>query len=428
MGRDGDYLMPYETQTTPFTGDGDIAEFMTNVYIPFARDECKWTDNLAPTRDPAVAAPESEVYLCRQERGGSPLAVLSPFTTKPPYMFLRTTSDGEHLYHMSGNGIAPLSSPPEDIWDQPGNPMNHPQSSSFTAPGAGATIAGMRCLFSNDLQGTYDKYWLFSDDEGRYIHCVIKQSARQYRHFHIGLFTPLHPDLDEDSFYMTCHFWEQLDPTGISGERSQGVPPVNGEHNPYGSNDHWRPFFGNWNVGNETGAGGAIRMQGGGIYIYMPNLVPNSPEIFWFKAADNDDLTWDVTNNEPKADIGNVNKDDGAIKFGIAQMTGAADGMGAVLYQCDQTFTSNAVPLIPIYCGINNDFAGDTRLGIVAQVPDTFRVNMRDLDAEQEIAIGSDTYVVFPVINKDSANVVAGEGYSAYEGIAYKKIDNGSVP
>lgn len=421
--------MPYLTETTPFTGDNDIEDFLTNVYAPFAEDECKWNASLAPVRDPVVTAPEKELYLCRQDRSGSPLAVDSPLVTQPPYLFLRTTSDGNHLHHFSGTGVADSASPEVPAYDQPGNPMNHGISAGYGAPGAGNTnMHDMRCLFTNDLQGTFDKYWLFCDDEGRYIHCVIKQSARQYRHFHVGLWTPLHPDLDPESFYITGHFWEQLDPTGISGIRATSTPPVNGEHNPYGSNDLWRPFFGNWSVGNETGAGGAIRMQGGGIYIHMPNLVAHSPEIFWFKAAADDEISWGVNNAIPQTDFGDVNKATGAITFGIAQMSGAADGMGAVLFACDKTFTSNAVPLIPIYCGVNNDFAGDTRLGVVAQIPDTYRINMRDIDAEQEIAIGSDTYVCFPVINKDSANVVAGEGYSAFEGIAYKKIDNGEVP
>jgi hypothetical protein len=238
----------------------------------------------------------------------------------------------------------------------------------------------------------------------------------------------LHPDLDPDSFYMTAHFWEQLDPTGISGNRFQGAPPTDGEHDPYGGGDGNRRPFGNWNVGNETGAGGAIRMQGGGTWIYIPNLIPGSPETFWFKCAADDEISWDVNNDLPQASLGDVNKENGAINFGIAQMTGLADGLGTALFSCDQTFTSNAVPLIPMYVGVNNDFASDTRLGIVAQIPDVFRINMRDIDAEQEISIGSDTYVCFPMINKDSANVLAGEGYSGYEGFAYKKIDNGSVP
>jgi hypothetical protein len=56
-----------------------------------------------------------------------------------------------------------------------------------------------------------------------------------------------------------------------------------------------------------------------------------------------------------------------------------------------------------------------------------FRINMRDYSPGEEITVGSDTYVVFPVINDDAANALTGEGYSGYEGWAYKKITD-AVP
>jgi hypothetical protein len=77
---------------------------------------------------------------------------------------------------------------------------------------------------------------------------------------------------------------------------------------------------------------------------------------------------------------------------------------------------------MPIYTLLCSDFASDIRWAPVGQVPDVFRVNMRNLTPEQEISVGSDIYTVFPMINKDSANTLANEGYSGYEGLAYKKI------
>ena len=67
------------------------------------------------------------------------------------------------------------------------------------------------------------------------------------------------------------------------------------------------------------------------------------------------------------------------------------------------------------------------RIAPVAQVPDLFRVNMSSLDPEQEISIGSDTYVVFPMTNKDSQNTLDNEGYTGFEGLAYKKITADAV-
>ena len=123
-----------------------------------------------------------------------------------------------------------------------------------------------------------------------------------------------------------------------------------------------------------------------------------------------------------------MNKSTDAVIFGLCNVSGNPDGLGVNLYNSDRTFTSNATPLIPIYVGANIDFAGDIRMGVVAQVPDVFRINMRNLAPEQELVVGSDTYTVFPLINDDATNVLAGEGYSAWEGLAYKKIDNGPVP
>jgi hypothetical protein len=98
------------------------------------------------------------------------------------------------------------------------------------------------------------------------------------------------------------------------------------------------------------------------------------------------------------------------------------DSFGAIPFLCDPTFTTDGVALIPIYVGMHSDFQSALRWSPVGQIPDVYRVNMKSLDAEQEISIGSDTYVVFPLINKDANNTVAGEGYSGYEGLAYRKI------
>ena len=93
--------MPYATATTPFTGDNDLNDFMQNVWIPFARDDCKWADNQAPT-----TSPEGNRYWThRVDRGGSPIAPLSPFTPKAPYIFFEVSDDGRHMAHYTGSGI-----------------------------------------------------------------------------------------------------------------------------------------------------------------------------------------------------------------------------------------------------------------------------------------------------------------------------------
>jgi len=113
-------------------------------------------------------------------------------------------------------------------------------------------------------------------------------------------------------------------------------------------------------------------------------------------------------------------------RVGTAQTNFYDTGLGTVLWAADRNFTANANVLIPIYVAAAFDFQSDTRLGVVGQIPDIFRVNMRDYAPEQEIVVGGETYVVFPMINMDSNNTVAGEGYSGYEGLAYRK-ETGAV-
>ena len=122
MGSNGDRVMPFETGTTPFTGDNDITDFLTNILIPFARDDVKWSDNQAPVRSPEVAAPEGEFWLSRVERAGSPGADVSPFTTKPPYVEWRTDESGDHLMTFTSFGFDDT----QEAYDQPNNPMNCP--------------------------------------------------------------------------------------------------------------------------------------------------------------------------------------------------------------------------------------------------------------------------------------------------------------
>ncbi|TFH66001.1 MAG: hypothetical protein E4G91_00380 [Candidatus Zixiibacteriota bacterium] len=319
----------------------------------------------------------------------------------------------------------------EEAFDQPDNPMSHPPDTAYTIADS-AQLSSLRCMIINELQGTYSKYWMFSNDTGDYIHCVIKVATRHYRHFHVGLLTPLHPDLDVAAFYVTSQFWEQLDPTALSSQQSGSSPAANAEHDPY-STFHRNPFWASAS-GNETDGAGIQRMQFSPAWYHMPGIAENSPEIIWFKPQKGDAL--DVQTEQSMAirtsvisspNAKNVNAATDSVIFGIAHVSGSPDGLGSNLFRADRTFTSNAVPLIPLYVGANNTFAGAERLGVVAQIPDVFRINMRDIAAEQELTVGSDIYTCFPLINDDAVNVLAGEGYSGYEGLAYKKIDNGPV-
>lgn len=415
--------MPYETGITPFTGDNDIADFMANVWLPFARDDCKWADNQAPSPN-GIGTTSNEVWTHRVARSGSPTAVSSPYTPKPPYVFFKTQNN--HLAICTGTGVDVAS-----VWhDQPGQPSNWFDFSAIVDDGSGLSYVGQAdigCPWINDIIGTFQKYWMFSDELGRYVHCVIQVGAREYRHFHVGLFNPLHPDVSEDSFYVTGHFWDSL--------YSRYTSDVNetdnqNEHNPYSSR-HRLPFAPN-SEGETTFF--LPRAEFKGARHYIPGLDPNwdwyipvnSSKRYTGESGSGSGLSKDTANPLSPAQSPALNHKytdywpSGAM--GYSQVSGYGNGMGRLLFSADRTYTSNTNSLIPIYVSVAATFSGLTRQGVVCQVPDIYRINIRDYSPGEEITVGTDTYVVFPLINKDAANILDGEGYSGYEGLAYKKI------
>lgn len=407
--------MPFETAVTPFTGDANVGDFMENVWLAFARDDCKWAGNQAPSPD-GSGSTDVKIWTHRVSRGGSPVAELSPYTPEAPYVFFETRE--EYLAIFTGSGIDPTKA----SYNQPGNPANYINHSAVVDDGGGLSYVGgnnIKCAWVNDLIGTYQAYWLFSDDEGRYVHCVVKVKAREYRHFHVGLLEPLHPDLDPESFYVTGHFWDSLNNRFTTrSDEADG----DREHNPYAT--HHRLPFSLCNEGSGTST--LPQSQYTGSWWYIPGLNAHD----WYLPRTGEDLTTTTVEGAPEKDDGGSPVNEGEplpSAFGLCEPSGHGNSLGRALFSLDRTFTANTNSLIPIFVAAAVDFASLTRKGVVAQVPDVFRINMRDYAPEQEITVGADTYVVFPLINDDAANILDGEGYSAYEGLAYKKIDNGPV-
>lgn len=392
--------MPFETANFPFEpGDDDLADFMLDRWMPFAETSVKWVTNQAPV---VGTRPNIEVWTHRGTVG-APVA---------PYFLAHTQAQHMHIFAASGKDVG------EEIYDQPGNPCNAPVDINFTLPASGNLGANQKSLLLNEAAGPYAAYWLFAPISGDYIHCVLKVSAREYRHFHVGLLKQLDggPELDPESHYVTGHFWEQIGASGFALPGAQGVAADN-EHHAYSERHRfgWRgTFFQDGSFGSK------VINTVPACQIYMPNLSTHTYD--WYRLHSHPELT--AANLAGKT-VGTINASN--FVFGTAVSNYYDSGLGTILYACDRNFTANSNALVPIYIAANFDFQSDTRFGVVATVPDVFRINMRDYQPEQEIVVGSDTYVLFPCINMDSQNVVAGEGYSAWEGLAYRK-ETGAVP
>ena len=479
--------MPHEFVVGAFEpGDDDMGDFMLDVWLPFARDDCNWEDNEAPA---VGTRPDIEMWTHRGTTA-SPL---------PPYFCARTHAS--HMQIFTGNGL----DTGEEIYDQPANPGNAPVNTSFTPSAA----VDMRCLFLNSAVGPYQGYWLFADTTGEYIHCVLKVNSREYRHFHVGLLRQIDGgvDLHADSFYITGHYWNLLDPDAFVWDT---IGPTDGEHEPY-SSAHAPPHR---SRSGSSAQGAFGRAQLGTIpcaHYYMPGLNPISlvsatvnaggtghavDDIITLSLNDGTgpttptlrvtavtggvidtvsvedagdltnriypntavtqasttgsgvDATFDLTQEghswyiaqasdglecigspvnksegNPGTAVGDVNE---VVNIGCAQTNYYDKGFGTALFAADANFTANANILVPIYISAAFDFQSDIRQGVVAQVPDVFRINMRDYTPEQTITVGGEDYKVFPVMNMDSVNVVDGEGYSGWEGLAYR-VETGAV-
>lgn len=370
--------MPFRTLITPFTGDGSIASFLANQWLTFARDDCGWTDNLAPS-------PGSNPYELWINRGGS---------DAQPYVFFRGTTSELSIF--TGTGVDTM----QEIYDQPGNPCNAPNAADFSDLTASPQRQKHQLMCGLTPASTFSAFWLFAPDDCSYIHCVLKVAPRHYRHWWVGKLVPMVDGIDPTSFYVCGHFWDRQ-----GGVTMSGLTNANNNRAPYAS-EH-RPPHGCY--GGST-ALDSIKYQHASQF-YMPGL---RSSIDWWCSENSSLGTVAVT----KA-VGDVVT---AKTLGFAQVAGYGRSMGAGLFQCDASFTAGTVPLIPVMVFGSFSFEGAERIGPLCRIPDVFRVNMRQFVPEQEILVGSYTYQLFPLTNQDSANIQAGEPYSGYEGIAYRKF------
>ncbi len=409
--------MPFRTDTGGFEpGDDDMADFLQDIVLPFVTDSFV-AGGLAWIRQTPTEGNGSHPnfnYMFSRGVVGTEL---------PPFWMAGTTL--KSLFIFTGFGSINTG---QQIYDQPGNPMNYPPNASQPYNDPGSEFHSLGCQFLNTVVGPYDSFWLFGGAGAEYLHIVLKVNSRQYRHFHVGMLTPLHTDLDPDSFYITAHCVSNLDPDDLDGaQRFGGSNTASTEHQPY-SDFHRYPFaFRNRN--NLQFSGENLRNRG--LLLYMPNIgalgfdwyhnlsIEGNADSGARNATTQGNMSTVTTTEKPIGDV-NANSDD--VLFGVANCSGYNDGLGTTMFYSDPTFTANSQALVPILVGAVVDFESDRRMAPVAQIPDIFRINMNNLDPEQEILIGSDTYVVFPMTNKDSQNTLANEGYTGFEGLAYKKI------
>lgn len=415
--------MPFRTATGGFANNANMGDFIANAVDAFLTDAkgiggLGWISQ-TPNEGAGTGSQIARLY----SRG-------SIGSEAPPFWFPRTHA--KTLWSFTGSGVNTA----QETYDQPGNPMNYP----FAEPPVDIVsgyISQMASMGMTTVVGPYDGYWFFSDETASYFHMIIKVSQREYRHFHVGMLQPLHPDVDADTFYITSHRWAGLSPDNL-GSRNAAVDT---EHKPYGH--HILPFACQ-NANNAQGESLSVNsrnVRSQGLMLYSPAYGTDAYDWWLMSGTENSGTSGGGGGTEVAGQyqqtyqpgnvrsvetmgkpVGDVNDAPGSVLFGWGQVTGYDDSLGTVLFECEPTFTTDGIALIPIYTLLHSNVEAARRWGPMGQVPDVFRVNMKSLDPEQEISIGSDTYVVFPMINKDANATTDGEGYSGYEGLAYRKV------
>lgn len=236
---------------------------------------------------------------------------------------------------------------------------------SLTQPGMSSAVR------SNRLSGPMQAFHFFAGTgrNGAYAHVVVETEPGTFRHFGMGT-------LDKIGAYDTGQY-------AHATAWRFSVDQVNDPNGSY----HLLPFddygFGVYQNGI---AGTMVRCD-------LFGISPRYVEV----------CTYDYTN--PRARGGwrgnNGQNDNGTVRgpfrAGASVLTGRA-------------------PLMPLFLAVGR---GSGLWSDIGQPPDIRLVRMDNMEAGQELALGSDTWVVFPAVRKNGA---AGQQNSGTAGYAYRKV------
>ena len=344
----------------------DMDAFMFNKWLPFAEDQ-GFVANQAPV---VGTAPDREIWT----HNGN------------VYCFFKTSSS--QLWMFTGTGL----NTGQELFDQPGNPCNSPDQSGGSPdwtvdPESGNIVDQVDAPVVSRAPGPYTGHHLFSNASGDYIHCALQVSARRWRHFFAGQMIKFGNYTGGQ--YMMGHTWSGLDPTDVYQALDIHYPPFSGRPVAFGTADQRAGF---------------VRCQGlqTGVEWFVQNSNPANLKEAFTKS------------------VGDVNNS--AYDMGYFSSNAFGNGFGSTLWACGESLIANATPLIPILIFAAYDYNGNDCFVPIGQIPDVYRVNMKDYQAGDVINYGGEDYVLFPLVNNNIVDTVSGDDYSGWEGLAYRII------
>lgn len=231
-----------------------------------------------------------------------------------------------------------------------------------------------RCV-SQIGNGPYPSYHFFADDvDNDYIHVVVETTSQTFRHFGFGTLDKF-GDNWVGGEYAYGHFQEQ-------STSSTGVAVAT------------QVLLDGLGVTAARRYAGTVRIASG---------LPNQGAAVW-------GVSCAVASASILTDAaGNVRRQiHGGYRSGMT-----ARGFGNAI----GNLSAGAIPLQSIQAFYRDP--SNPRIYLLGHMPDVRALNIRNFTPAQEVAIGSDTWVVFPVSIKTAA-LVAGRTLNA--GIAYRKV------
>jgi len=228
------------------------------------------------------------------------------------------------------------------------------------------------------VAGAISAYWFFESDT--YLHIVLKNSAGNYRHFHIGMLEKLGNWTGGD--YLTGHY---------VNAPNNSIPTHNAHSLPFDGADVWSSNI-------MRGALIFGTKNGGAAFDLAPEVATK----------------WYVSCPSRSAE-----DDFDGVQVGEGLCNGSRGGIASPISTLGPSDLTGDAPLVPI-----SFFAGNTgvvpgRYMLAGSFPDVRLINIRELSAEQEYTVASDTWVVFPVGRKGTE---VGEEQTKTWGYAYKKV------
>jgi len=231
------------------------------------------------------------------------------------------------------------------------------------------------CRYCNIMTGPFPSYHFFEDDT--YCHVVVEISSGLYRHFGFGNAFLL-GDLKGGAYAYT-HYWQQTASTIDN--------PTSTQH---------QAHFDGLNL-SSTVRGAGLHVTG------MTGLYDANTKYF-------------------RNYSGYTTPDDDGDAIGQLAPGGWRGG-AHVQFMANRSSDLNGFkPLIPIPLFYANTFVAPDTYALMGYVPDIRWINMYGLITAQEVTVGADTWVVFPITRKGNNGLSYDQEQSYNFGVAYKKV------